>query len=427
MATLEEGPNAATAEPHLWLPYTQMQTTAAPLRVKSALGSAIELEDGRQLIDGISSWWTACHGYRHPAITAALEDQLGTLHHVMLGGLTHAPARTLAETLARLLPGDLGRVFFAESGSVAVEVAMKMAVQAQRSRGESGRSQFVSFLGGYHGDTFATMSVCDPEEGMHALFHDVLMPQFVRPLPVTPAEVATFAKFLEQERHQVAAVVLEPLVQCAGGMRFHSPEIVQGIRKACDATGTLLIFDEIATGFGRTGTLFASEACDVVPDIITLSKALTGGTLPLSCAVATEAVFACFLDADPRRALMHGPTYMGNPLACAAANAAVGLFESEPRVAQAAALEDALRIGLAPCRRLDGVVDVRVLGAIGVVELSTLSPQRLERLRDAFVQRGAWIRPLGRVVYLMPPLNIAPGDLDILLKALHDGLCSTSD
>lgn len=417
--------SAVEAEPHLWLPYTQMQTTAAPLAVARAEGATITLEDGRVLVDGIASWWTACHGYRHPHITAALSAQLETLHHVMLGGLVHPQAKTLAKRLAGLLPGFLERVFFAESGSVAVEVAMKIAVQTQRSRGEPSRHRFVSFLGGYHGDTFATMSVCDPEEGMHHLFRDVLAPQFTRPLPTTTDEHAAFAAFLNQERHQIAAVVLEPLVQCAGGMRFHSPEDVRAIKRACDASGTLLIFDEIATGFGRTGTLFAAEACEVVPDIITLSKALTGGTLPLSCAVATREVFETFLDDDPLRALMHGPTFMGNALACAAANASVDLFESEPRVAQAKALEEALATALAPCRKLSDVIDVRCRGAIGVVELDALSPARLQRLRDAFVDRGAWIRPLGRVVYLMPPLNLTSADLDVLARALFDGLSAT--
>lgn len=417
--------SAAEAEPHLWLPYTQMQTTAAPLSVARTEGASIVLEDGRSLIDGIASWWTACHGYRHPHITAALATQLESLHHVMLGGLVHAPAKTLARRLATLLPGTLERVFFAESGSVAVEVAMKIAVQAQKSRGETSRHRFVSFLGGYHGDTFATMSVCDPEEGMHTLFQNVLAKQFTQPLPTTKDEHAAFAAFLNHERHQVAAVVMEPLVQCAGGMRFHSPEDVRAIKRACDATGTLLIFDEIATGFGRTGTLFAAEACDVVPDIITLSKALTGGTLPLSCAIATRELFETFLDDDPLRALMHGPTFMGNALACAAANASLDLFESEPRVEQAHAMEAALSEALAPCRQFDDVVDVRCRGAIGVVELDALSPRRLQALRDAFVERGAWIRPLGRVVYLMPPLNLESAELHVLAKALFEGLAAT--
>ncbi len=399
-----------------WRPYTQMKTAAPPLEVVSASGVRLTLRGGRSLIDGIASWWTACHGYRHPHIEGAVKAQLERLPHVMFGGLTHAPAERLADQLAAVLPGDLGHVFLAESGSVSVEVAMKMAIQTQAARGQPHRSRFLSFHGGYHGDTFATMSVCDPEEGMHRRFARALVPQVVLPLPDTPDRLANVQSVLRQHPSEIAAVLIEPLVQGAGGMRFHDPEVLRSLRSLCDETDTLLIFDEIMTGFGRTGSMFACEQADVVPDIITLSKALTGGTLPLSAAVATKEVFMAFWSDDPEAALMHGPTYMANPLGCAAAVASLELFEREPRLEQARSLEVQLFEALRPCAKLPGVVDVRARGAIGVVQVEDASG--LHWMRRRFADEGVWIRPLGDVVYLAPPLIIEPEDLETLAAAI---------
>jgi adenosylmethionine---8-amino-7-oxononanoate aminotransferase len=405
---------------HVWLPYRQMKTAPPPLVIERTDGVRLHLADGRELIDGIASWWTACHGYNHPHIRAAVAAQLERMPHVMLGGLVHEPATSLAARLAALLPGDLERVFFTESGSVAVEVAMKIALQYRFNRGERQRTRFVSFGGGYHGDTFAAMSVCDPADGMHRLFGAVLPPQLVVPLPTDDESMREFERVLEAHARELTAVILEPLVQAAGGMRFHSAETLARIAAAARRCDLLLILDEIATGFGRTGTLFACEQAGVEPDLLTLSKALTGGTLPLAATIATTRVYEAFLSDDFAHALMHGPTFAGNPLACAAANASLDLFESEPRLTQVAAIEQQLREGLAACRTLAGVRDVRVKGAVGVVQL-TRAPQ-LEALRARFVRHGVWVRPFGDVVYLMPPLVIEPKDLERLIAAIHDVL-----
>jgi adenosylmethionine---8-amino-7-oxononanoate aminotransferase len=402
---------------HLWLPYSQMQTAPPPLAVERTDGVRIHLADGRALIDGVASWWTACHGYNHPHIRAAVAAQLERMPHVMLGGLVHEPAATLAARLARLLPGDLDHVFFSESGSVAVEVAMKMALQFRFNRGDFARTRFLCFEHAYHGDTFAAMSVCDPEEGMHHLFGGVLPDQLVLPLPSEPGRAAEFERRVAAHARELTAVIVEPLVQAAGGMKLHSPQTLATIASTARRYGLLVILDEIATGFGRTGTMFACEQAGVVPDIIALSKALTGGTLPLAATVASRHVYDAFLSDDSAQALMHGPTFMGNPLACAAANASLELFESEPRLEQVAAIAGRLREGLEPCRDLDGVRDVRVLGAIGVVQLER-APNH-DALRAAFVERGVWVRTFGDVVYLMPPLVIGEADLDELLRAVR--------
>ena len=397
-----------------------MRTVPPSLAIERTDGVRLYLEDGRSLIDGISSWWTACHGYNHPHIRAAVAAQLERMPHVMLGGLVHTPAVSLAARLAALLPGDLDHVFFAESGSVAVEVAMKMALQYRFNRGESQRTRFLSFRHGYHGDTFAAMSICDPEEGMHRLFGDVLAKQLVVPVPSTPELRADFERAVAAHAHELTAVVLEPLVQCAGGMKFHSVDTLALIAATARRHDLLLILDEIATGFGRTGTLFACEQAGVAPDVIALSKALTGGTLPLAATVASERVYEAFLSKDPERALMHGPTFAGNALACAAANASLDLFATEPRLQQVAAIEAQLKRGLDACRTLSGVRDVRVKGAVGVVELER-TPQ-LEALRARFVRHGVWVRPFGAVVYLMPPFVIDEADLRALIRAVHDVL-----
>jgi adenosylmethionine-8-amino-7-oxononanoate aminotransferase len=401
---------------HLWLPYAQMKTMRPPLAVARTRGSRIVLTDGRELVDGVASWWTACHGYNHPHIREAVERQMAVMPHVMLGGLVHQPALTLARRLAGLLPGDLDRVFFSESGSVAVEVAMKMAVQFWLNKGTRGRTKFIAFKGGYHGDTTGTMAICDPEEGMHALFAGLLPENAIVDLPREDEGIAAFNALLERHADEVAGIIVEPLVQGAGGMRFHDPTVLQTLRAAADRYDLLLIFDEIFTGFGRTGTMFACEQAGITPDIVTLGKALTGGTLPLAATVARKHVFDAFWSDDPTKALMHGPTYMGNALACAAANASLDLFEREPRLQQVEAISAALRRGLEPCRNLPGVEDVRVKGAIGVVEMMRIDD--LEALRARFVEEGVFVRPFGNVIYLTPAFTTEAGDIATLTAAV---------
>ena len=402
---------------HVWLPYAQMKTVAPPLPVVATEGSRIVLADGRVLIDGIASWWTACHGYNHPHIRAAVERQLATLPHVMFGGLAHEPALNLASRLAGLLPGDLDRVFFSESGSVAVEVALKMALQYWINRGIRTRRRFVAFTGGYHGDTAGAMAVSD---AMHGELRAVLPGHDHVALPQDEASRAAFDRLLTQRGDEIAAIVVEPLVQGAGGMRFHPPDVLRHIRAAADRHGILLICDEIFTGFGRTGTLFACEQAGVVPDIMTLSKALTGGTLPLAATVARPNVFAAFWSDDPAHALMHGPTYMANALGCAAANASLDLFAQEPRLAQVRAISAALARGLAECRDLPSVTDVRVKGAIGAVELERIAD--LDALRRRFIAAGVFIRPFGSVVYLTPAFTIRDEELSCLMRAVCEVL-----
>jgi adenosylmethionine-8-amino-7-oxononanoate aminotransferase len=402
---------------HLWLPYAQMRGASA-LAVARTEGSRIVLADGRALIDGIASWWTACHGYNHPHIVGAIERQAREMPHVMLGGLVHEQATRLAGRLAALLPGDLDHVFFSDSGSVAVEVALKMAVQYWRNRGAPGRRRFVCFPGAYHGDTLGAMAVCDPEDGMHRALAGYVPRQIVAPLPADRASADALDRALAAARHEIAAVIVEPLVQAAGGMRFHSPACLAEIARLARRHDVLLIADEIATGFGRTGTMFACEQAGVVPDIVCLGKALTGGALGLAATVARRHVFAAFLGDDPGCALMHGPTFMANPLACAAANASLDLFEREPRLAEVAGIAGFLAEALAPCRALPAVADVRVMGAIGVVELAR-APD-VARLRRRFVAEGVWLRPFGRVVYLMPPFTIAEPDLARLAGAVAE-------
>lgn len=410
----------AQGQPHIWLPYAQMKTATPPLPVVRSHGSRLELADGRSLIDGVASWWTACHGYNHPHIAQAVRAQLDVMPHVMFGGLTHEPALTLARRLAALLGPGLDRVFYTDSGSVAVEVAMKMALQYWLNQGERGRGRFLAFKGGYHGDTFGTMAVCDPEEGMHSLFRGMLTEHDIVALPRDEAGEVELDAFLERRGPQLAGILVEPLVQGAGGMLMHDPEVLRRLRRLADRHGLLLIYDEIFTGFGRTGTMFAYEQAGARPDIITLSKALTGGTLPLAATVASNRVFDAFWSDDPSHALMHGPTFMGNALACAAANASLDLFEREPRLDQARAICAALEQGLAPCRELPWVRDVRVLGAIGAVELDGIADR--EALKRRLVEAGVWVRPFGNVVYLTPALTIAADELAVLTGAVSDVL-----
>ena len=401
---------------HLWRPYTQMKFAAPPLEAVATQGSRIVLADGRELIDGIASWWTAVHGYNHPHIAQAVADQLGRMPHVMFGGLTHAPAERLAARLAALLPGDLNHVFFTDSGSVAVEVALKMAVQLWLNRGQTGRTRVLAFRGGYHGDTMGAMSACDPEEGMHRRFGAYLPTQVFCELPRTPAQESALDAALARHRHDLAAVIVEPLVQGAGGMLTHPPEVLASVARLARRHGLPLIADEIFTGFARTGSLFACEQAGIVPDILCLSKALTGGTMALAATVATTEIFSAFWSDDPAAALMHGPTFMANPLACAAANASLDLFETEPRLAQARAIAARLEAGLRPLARLPGMRDVRVLGAIGAVQFADMPD--LAALKTRLVARGVWVRPFGDILYLTPALTIADDDLDRLIAAV---------
>jgi adenosylmethionine-8-amino-7-oxononanoate aminotransferase len=400
----------------LWRPYTQMKTASPPLKAVRTLGSQIHLSDGRVLIDGISSWWTACHGYNHSHIRDSVSRQLDAMPHVMFGGFTHDPAERLATRLAALSPGDLSHVFFTDSGSVAVEVALKMAVQYALNRGHAGRTRFLAFKEGYHGDTLGAMSVCDPDESMHAHFDGWLPRQLFADLPRDAASTAALEAMLDKHGGAIAAVILEPLVQGAGGMRFHTPDVLATVARIAKAYDVLLIVDEIFTGFGRTGSMFACDQAGVTPDILCLSKALTGGTMALAATLGTRRVFDAFWSDDGSKALMHGPTFMANPLACAAANASLDLFEREPRLLQAQAMQAKLLAGLSPCLALPGVVDVRAMGAIGVVQLA--SPADREALKMAFVERGVWVRPFGDIVYLAPALNIADSELDRLCTAV---------
>jgi adenosylmethionine-8-amino-7-oxononanoate aminotransferase len=414
------GVNPAQSEAgleQLWLPYAQMKTVPLPLAVKATRGCRIVLADGRELIDGIASWWTACHGYNHPHIRAAVERQLASMPHVMFGGLVHEQALTLARRLADMLAqGNQDRVFFSESGSVAVEVALKMALQYWRNRGVFGRDRIVAFKGGYHGDTSGAMAISDPASGFHGTLTGALPQQIIVDLPVDAASTAALEKLLAQRSERVAAIIVEPLVQGAGGMRFHDALVLRTLRTLADRYELLLIFDEIFTGFGRTGTMFAFEQAGVVPDIITLSKALTGGTLPLAATVAHRKVFEAFWSDDPAKALMHGPTFMANALGCAAANASLDLFDREPRLAQVAKIEAVLREGLEPCRKLAGVKEVRVKGAIGVVELDRI--ENINALRQRFIEEGVFVRPFGSIVYLTPAFTIAEEDLAKLTGAV---------
>ncbi len=401
---------------HVWRPYAQMKTVAPPLPVVRTDDVRVILADGRELIDGIASWWTACHGYNHPHIREAVARQLEVMPHVMFGGLAHEPAFTLARRLATLLPGDLSRVFFSESGSVAVEVALKMALQYWINQSVRGRTKFIAFTNGYHGDTTGAMSVTDPVGSMHRVFVGLLPQHFSVALPTDEEKTAALEALLAQNADAVAGIIVEPLVQAAGGMRFHGADVLRRLRALADKYKTLLVFDEIFTGFGRTGAMFACGQAGVTPDIITLGKALTGGTLPLAATVATQKVFDAFWSDDPTKALMHGPTYMANALACAAANASLDLFESEPRPQQVADIAVQLEQGLAPCHGMVGVRDVRVMGAIGVVELDRIGD--INALRARFLEENVLVRPVENAVYLTPPFIIGADDLSKLTDAV---------
>jgi len=407
---------------YLWHPYSAIADGQPLYPVISAQGVRLKLADGRELIDGMSSWWCAIHGYNHPLLNAAIESQLGAMAHVMFGGLTHPAAVRLAKTLVALTPGSLQSVFFSDSGSVAVEVAMKMALQYWHARGKPGRQQFLTIRGGYHGDTLGAMSVCDPVTGMHTLFSGLLAQQLFAAAPgcrfgepCRTEDIEALRQLLHENSRHIAAVIMEPIVQGAGGMRFYSADYLQQVRALCDEHDVLLILDEIATGFGRTGKLFACEHAGIAPDILCVGKALTGGYLSLAATLTTAHISNSISRGEPG-VFMHGPTFMANPLACAVAQASIALLLESPWQVHIEAIEQGLREGLEPCRALPGVADVRVLGAIGVVELTTAVD--LKAISRQFVEAGVWVRPFGKLVYLMPPYIIDRQELDVLTAAV---------
>jgi adenosylmethionine-8-amino-7-oxononanoate aminotransferase len=407
---------------HVWHPYSSFTSPLTPFPVASTSGVRIKLADGRELIDGMASWWSAVHGYGHPKLKQAAHDQIETMSHVMFGGLTHEPAVTLCEKLVKLTPQGLNKVFISDSGSVAVEVAIKMAFQYSLSQGNKQKNKLLTVKNGYHGDTFATMAACDPVNGMHHMFENVLSKHIFAQAPqclfgeqFEEHHIADVKHKLETQHATIAAIILEPIVQGAGGMRFYSPDYLKRIRELCDEFKVLLIADEIATGFGRTGKMFACEHAGISPDILCVGKALTGGFMSLAATLCTDKVAKGICEGEAG-VFMHGPTFMGNPLACAVANASLDVLMEDKWPQQVANIEAGLEKGLAPARELAQVKDVRILGAIGVIELH--EPVHMPTVQPMFVEEGVWVRPFGKLVYVLPPFVINDDDLAFLTNAM---------
>ncbi len=409
---------------HLWHPYTSIVDPLPVYPVKSASGVRLKLEDGRELIDGMSSWWAVIHGYNHPVLTEAIKEQAERLSHVMFGGLAHEPAVELGKLLIDLTPPELNRVFFCDSGSVAVEVAMKMAMQYFYASNQPKRRRFLTIRSGYHGDTFHAMSVCDPVTGMHQIYSGVLPEYFFADSPTTgfydtwvDKDIDSLKNILEKHQEEICAVILEPIVQGAGGMKFYHPQYLRNVRELCSKYNILMIADEIATGFGRSGELFGCNHADVTPDIMCLGKALTGGYMTLAAVLATQHVGEVLSSGEPG-VFMHGPTFMANPLACHVGAASVRLLIESNWKERVKAVEKGLADGLQPCSKMECVSEVRVLGAIGVVEMK--KPVNMSVIQKSFVERGVWVRPFGKLVYLMPPYCISKDDLEFITNAVVD-------
>ncbi|MCS5559527.1 MAG: adenosylmethionine--8-amino-7-oxononanoate transaminase [Oceanospirillaceae bacterium] len=418
----------ALDQQHVWHPYASMDNPPPAYPVASAHGVRLTLADGTQLIDGMASWWCAVHGYNHPHLNSAMTKQIADMSHVMFGGITHAPAVTLAKRLVDMTPAGLEKVFFADSGSVAVEVAIKMALQYWHSKGQANKQKLVTIRNGYHGDTFGAMAVCDPVNGMHSLFagvlpqhHFISAPPMGFDRPLEAGDLDELGSTLEQHQNQLAALILEPIVQGAGGMRFYSPAWLKAAAELCKQYNVLLIADEIATAFGRSGALFACDHADVKPDIMCLGKAITGGTMSFAATLTTTEI-ATSISRGEASCFMHGPTFMANPLACAVANASLDLLEQNDWQAQVNTLNQALKQQLKPALELAYVEDVRVLGAIGVVQVT--DPVDLGKIQKMLVDEGVWVRPFGKLVYVMPPYVMSPQDLALLCQGMLRALAT---